>query len=323
MSLRFFHISDSHVELISDETLSHRSLTNDGNIPLSISKTASLSSVGLNCVVNKIRNLVSEGLNVDFVIHTGDVCNSDDLPGQTNSTARLASQLLKECGVDYIWMNGNHDRLEHICPFRSSAEYIVFNKFVDHGTGSFWSAYKDTTMVFLDARPRDAEMKPDDQMGSYKDTKADDRLEWDGRHPQDPAGYLQPSELAMVEDLIANASGQVILFTHYPPVHLDCLWVDRSMCIKNGNLLHDILKVNTEKIGGVYFGHVHHSQQRLIDGVLYVATGAIASQFDTSAHLTESRMCDDDLHFLNYVHVENTNICIKQYCLISNVHDFK
>jgi len=313
VSIRFIHISDSHLELPSPDA-DQSPLLPEAD---SDSKISDITNPGFALVTEKIKSLVNEGLVLDFIIHTGDVCNSDDLPGATQTTARLASEMLCQCGVDYIWMNGNHDRLDHIVPFRCSSQDLVLNDISGKATGSFSCMYRGTTLLFLDARPRNT-LPSSSGAGfqtSGESAQQANLPEWDGRHPHDPEGYLNPEELGVAEKLIADAPGQVVVFTHYPPVKLDCPWVDRNMCIDNGSLLHKILEKYKNKISGVFFGHVHHSQQRLYDGVLYVATGAITHQFDTSSHLTEARVTGNNLHHLNYVHINEGSIFIKQYSL--------
>jgi len=289
MSLRFIHISDSHIDLVSQENATVLLPITTG----SNSKALNIFSPGFTRVTEKIKNLVSEGLALDFIIHTGDVCNSDDLSGATQTTAQLASELLGQCGV--------------------------INNISERTTGSFWVEHQGTTLLFLDARPRYALTSSVDSesQASTNVTLQVESFEWDGRHPHDPEGYLDPEELDIVDKLIDDAPGQVAIFTHYPPLGLDCPWVDTSMCIKNGCLLHEILKIYQKKISGVFFGHVHHSQQRLHDGVLYVATGAIAHQFDTSSHLSEARVSESNMHHLNYVHINEGGTFVKQYSLTS------
>lgn len=315
MSLRFIHISDSHIDLVSQENATVLLPITTG----SNSKALNIFSPGFTRVTEKIKNLVSEGLALDFIIHTGDVCNSDDLSGATQTTAQLASELLGQCGVDYIWMNGNHDRLDYVLPYRCSSRNLTINNISERTTGSFWVEHQGTTLLFLDARPRYALTSSVDSesQASTNVTLQVESFEWDGRHPHDPEGYLDPEELDIVDKLIDDAPGQVAIFTHYPPLGLDCPWVDTSMCIKNGCLLHEILKIYQKKISGVFFGHVHHSQQRLHDGVLYVATGAIAHQFDTSSHLSEARVSESNMHHLNYVHINEGGTFVKQYSLTS------
>ena len=316
VSIRFIHISDSHLELPTRDADKSPLLSEN----CSDSVSSNIINPGFALVTEKIKSLVNEGLVLDFIIHTGDVCNSDDSPGATQITAQLASDLLGQCGVDYIWMNGNHDRLDHIVPYRCSSQNLVINSISEKASGSFSCTYQGTTLLFLDARPRYTLPPSMDSAGNESQTSSEltqqpEIHEWDGRHPHDPEGYLDPEELDVVRKLIADAPEQVVVFTHYPPVKLDCPWVDKNMCISNGSLLHEILKQYQDKVNGVFFGHVHHSQQRLYDGVLYVATGAVAHEFDTSSHLTEARVSGNNVHHLNYVHINVGNIFIKQYSL--------
>ena len=267
--LRFFHISDSHIEAASGAS------PGDNKTGTSPDVTTAKNQHQFERVIDYINKLLAEGLNADFLIHTGDICNRDDRFDDDGCSFMSAMSILDSCNLNKLYLNGNHDKLERVRHQRE-LETIRFDGKMERiseltpgVTGSFYAHIGNHVILVLDARPR-----------NYKPLS-------DGCHPDDPSGTLLSSEILQIEQLVNESSDPIAVFMHYPPINLDSLWVENSMCVNNGAEIHQIFQSSPEKISGVFFGHVHHSLQVLLDNVLYVSVGATSVQFDTSNHLQE------------------------------------
>lgn len=295
--LRFFHISDSHIDAYE------RNSTSVENVKSGRVIRAKNTELGLTKVIDAINSMAGDGLAADFIVHTGDICNSDDRQNDHGRSFELATTLIDTCGLNTIYVNGNHDQLAYIRKSRQWKENQIFDglggitQLSPDITGSFYADYSNYTILVLDARPRLPEPFAD------------------GCHPMDPSGMLLPSEIEKVGQLLNEVTNKVVVFMHYPPIELDSPWVDRSMLVENGSDLHKMFNKHPEKICGVFFGHVHHSQQAVIDKVLYVAVGATGVQFDTSSHLNEHAFSAEKFHTFNYVLIDQNRVLVKQYNL--------
>lgn len=265
MPLRFIHLSDTHLD------------TGDpSDQPFKLHGVDTLDQT--TRLIGYIKSLVSDGLPVDFVVHTGDLCNSEDENQNAGIQTALGARLLAELPSPLLILNGNHDRLEFIRK-EFGDNRLDGELAAPLGTAESRSSilrHKNTLLVFLDARPRHSSVIKPDERGS-----ADSR---DFKHELDPAGHLRDDELIAFRSLLKESEEDILIFLHYPPMPLDCPWIDQSMLIDNGDELHALLRSVDSRVRGVFFGHVHESIQSLRDGIFYVAVGAASCGFETWPH---------------------------------------
>ncbi len=312
--LRFIHISDSHIEAGGS--------TNNSSVPeggLQCDK-ACKNARELRSVIDAINVKISEGLSVDFLAHTGDICNSDDKKNDNGSSFRSAISIMDSCEIEKVYVNGNHDNLSYVTNVRDREFSRVGNKMefekylTPELTGSYSARFDNYRILVLDARPQRVDFSAE-VFSKNTSISSCSSPEPDGDQPADPAGYLLPTELNRIEELLDECKSQVVVFMHYPPVKLDCSWVDRNMCVSNGEQLHKIFAAHADKISGVFFGHVHHGIQAIVDNVLYVSSGAVSMQFDTSAHLQKHEISLDSGAKFSLVAIDKQRVIVKQYSI--------
>ena len=238
-------------------------------------------------LVTALNQLIEDGLPVDAVIHTGDIVNDGDTPaGGADSTAAAAA-LLGKLQVPCIVLNGNHDdkaALSQNFDFPRSAVPLP-----------------GVIVATLDARP---ELSP----------SADGRV----AGVDDPAGILPVEQLHQLEQTLTQAELPVAVFMHYPPLALDCDWIDQQMLVTNGAQLHKLLLAHRDKVAGVFFGHIHRSVQRLQDGILYCAVGSSAFHSDGWPQSETARFSTEPVAWYNYISIGAGSTIVKQQVL---VHD--
>ena len=193
-------------------------------------------------VVEIINNLP---VALDFVVHTGDIVYHPD-----PRAYRLAARLFEQLNAPVYYVAGNHDRARDI----------------HH---------------FLPMGPRD-DVSEDRDLLSYTFTRKGYRfLVLDGRGPDeiDPHGLYSSEQLARVGEEAVPAGPPLTVFTHFPTLPLNSVWMDAYMLAINGHLLHRALLPARDRLRGVFHGHVHQHMQTRRDGILYVSVASVFSQF--------------------------------------------
>ncbi len=276
--IHLIHISDSHLGPTRDFQL-----------------RGADCAARVQALVSKIKILVAEGVPVDAVIHTGDVTADGDDPQASDESIVLASQLFADLPVPLIVMNGNHDNRDTLAKYFLHETLQPFARLDEPGTGSLAGLTRlgSLWLVGLDARPDPA---------------------------QDPSGYIDEAQLKQLERLLQNcqldpaaAPESVLVYMHYPPLALDCPWLDASMLVSNGEDLHHILVRYSEQVALVLFGHIHQGLQQRVDGVLYSSVDAISCHFATWPTSLEPAFSVYPMTFFNYVTLSSSGVVIRQY----------
>lgn len=196
-----------------------------------------------------LRELTAIAPYVDLVVHTGDVCGggSPDAIGSRDAYLALKRELLS-VPVPFYFVAGNHDNPTFL------AEILPFGPLVPLGRDDAECCYTFTvgimTGVVLNARKG---VQPD--------------------------GHLPVEQLEALEQVLISATVPVCVFLHYPPVSLGTEWADDILRVDNGDRLHALLRTHADKVCGVFFGHVHASIQRWLDGICYVSVGSTLHEF--------------------------------------------
>jgi len=181
----------------------------------------------------------------DFVIHTGDVVVNPD-----SEAYRLAAGLFKELECPVYFVAGNHDSAGDIRTILVSGPREDLG--AEKGRLAYRMVRKGHLLLILDACEPGA---------------------------SDPRGELPESQLEMLRREVGTGNMPLTIFIHFPPIHLDSPWLDREMCLLNGEALHQALIPARERLRGVFFGHVHRGIQVLKNGILYSGVGSTFCQF--------------------------------------------
>jgi len=235
MSCTFVHISDTHLGPDANFTVRDMNL---------YERTAATIDV---------INDLSE--SIDFVLHTGDVCNNTSLVPQ--GVYPFAKQVFSRLKVPIYFAAGNHD-LGHVMK-----KELTFPKTVSFVPGTERLDYrfeeKGVNFVVLDARIGEC-----------------------------AKGLLVEDQFALVRR-VASENKPMVIVVHYVPVDFGIEWYREfngtdgpdTMFIENGSTLHDILanECSPGQVRGVLLGHVHANHAHYRDGILYSSVSSTGFQF--------------------------------------------
>jgi 3',5'-cyclic AMP phosphodiesterase CpdA len=267
MTVHFLHLSDTH--LGADPAFEIAS----GIRPQE--RTRALVDAILHWIEHR-------SLQVDFVVHTGDLVHRGHTIEDDGESTRLGVALLRQIPRPIHFVVGNHDHRRALrgCLVNEPGEVIP-------GMNDRWAYHFERAgerFVVLDAR---------------------------GALAIDPRGSLCDAQLRFVEGLIRTSQEPLTFFVHYPPLALECDWIDRTMGIVNGEELHRLLRPVAARVRGVFFGHVHRPVAAMRDGVLYSSVGSACMHFPNWPNASAATMEFDPIAFVNYVRIDSHGVLIK------------
>jgi len=204
-------------------------------------------------IVDRLCQLHVNGVPIDAVIHTGDVTADGDDDQAGDRSLRLAQALFARLPAPLYVINGNHDNREALAKIFAHAQTETLPGASSSLVGC--SQLNQIKLFALDARPDPAD---------------------------DPSGFLPHDQLQALDEVLRacrTSSTRCLVYLHYPPLALDCAWMDDEMLISNGYELHRLLRRYRESVSCVLFGHIHQSLQQTVDGILYCAVGASVFPF--------------------------------------------
>lgn len=215
----------------------------------------------------------------DFVIHTGDVVYDPD-----PAAYRLAARIFERLQVPVYYVVGNHDRAQDM----------------HH---------------FLPMGPKDDVGKERTTLSYTFERKGYRFLVLDGRGPDeiDPHGLYTEEQLALVRAEAQADGPPLTVFTHYPTLPLNSIWMDAYMLAVNGPLLHEALLPARKRLRGVFHGHVHQHMQTCRDGILYVSVASVFSQFAAWPDDINVQFDPDYLPGYGFVHLIPEQTVIHQH----------
>lgn len=181
----------------------------------------------------------------DFVVHTGDVVYDPDPVAY-----RLAAEVFSRVQVPIYYVAGNHERardLHHFLPMGPKQDLSD-----DRDTLSYIFEVKGHRFLVIDAR---------------------------GSDDIDPHGLVGESRLELVRSEATADGPPLTIFTHFPVLPLNSVWMDAHMLTIDGHKLHEALLPARERIRGIFYGHVHQPMQTRRDGLLYVGGASVFAQF--------------------------------------------
>ena len=248
------------------------------------------SAKRMTCLRDWIRSIRDP---IDFIIHTGDWVHRGQVPGDDGESTRAAWGILQELEIPVLTTIGNHDnrRILVDCLFASVSRQL---------------AYGNIKLQAFD--------KIDERLAYHFQVRDESFLVLDARDVLaiDPKGRLCERQLELVHKLMSETDRRWTLFLHYPPLPLDCDWIDRTMLIENGQALHECLLPYAHRIRGVFFGHVHRPTCTWRDGILYASAGAVGMHFPNMPSDEKAIMQSDPIAFANYVTLFENTVNLKQ-----------
>lgn len=198
-----------------------------------------------SCAERVVEIINSLPTRPDFVVHTGDVVYHPN-----PDAYRLAAQVFGKLQVPIYYVVGNHDRardIHHFLPMGPKEELIA-----DRETLCYAFTVKGYRFLVLDGR-------------------GDDEI--------DPHGFLGEAQLDVVRREATPEGPPLTVFTHYPALPLNSIWMDAHMLTIDGHKLHEALLPARDRLRGVFYGHVHQPMQTQRDGILYVSGPSVFAQF--------------------------------------------
>jgi len=218
----------------------------------------------------------------DFVVHTGDVVSNPDVEAY-----KLAAGVFSHLNVPIYFVNGNHDTAKGIHAFLPMGKKEEFS--ADTSFLSYSFELKGHRFITLDAR---------------------------GPDEIDPHGVLRTHQFDFLRREIERDSKPFVVFVHFPPLKLDSIWLDESMLLLNGELLHQMLVTVRDKVRGVFYGHVHRGIQILKDGILYSSVASTGCQF--CAWPSDKKVQFDLYHpsCFNFVTLTGSQTIIKEHTIM-------
>jgi Icc protein len=254
-TIRFIHISDTHIGESKDFTLYGKNT--------------------FNCT-NKLLKLISVfNSPFDFVVHTGDIVNSPQ-----NSAISLARKLFRTVDYPVYFITGNHDNSNVIKKIQTDASHCSQSSDLLY---SF--SVNQYQFVFLNLK---------------------------GAGEGDNHGIFSREDTDILYNhILDNTSFEIIVFIHFPPLQLDCTWVDNEMTLLNNKRFLEIIHHSPAKIRAVFYGHIHNPTCINHGGVIYSSAPSPFCQFRIFASDNEVRFNPDIPVSFNYITVNDNDIIVK------------
>ena len=197
------------------------------------------------CLRRVLADIARQPDPIDFLLHTGDVAADPEA-----ACYRLTAELLADCPLPCYFVAGNHDDPTLL------AAHLHMGPHHKLQAGAPWLTY-----TF--------------ERGGHRflvlGAEAPPELE--------PHGRLGAAVLDAVDETLQQPGAWTVI-VHFPPLPLDCAWIDREMLLTDGEALHQRLLPYRARLRGVLFGHVHRSMNLCRDGILYASAGSTFSRFN-------------------------------------------
>ena len=217
---------------------------------------------------------------IDWIVHTGDVVHRGHISEDDGASTRQAIAQLQSLPYPIHFVVGNHDHRRLWPELLGGLPGVPLSS----ERWAYHFVFGSERLVVLDGR----------------DTLA-----------IDPAGRLDDAQLQNLETLLRSTGEPVSVFLHYPPLPLDCDWIDRTMLLSNGRELHALLAAHANRIRGVFFGHVHRPVTQVCQGVLYASAGSSTMLFPNLPNDAAAVTQPDAKPMANYVTLGDSGTLIK------------
>jgi 3',5'-cyclic AMP phosphodiesterase CpdA len=191
-----------------------------------------------------------------FVVVTGDIANW----GEPDAYRRL-ERLLEPVQVPVFLMIGNHDNRDNF--------FAVFGE--RHPFALPYAQYAQTMngydLVFLDTQG----------VGSH-------------------AGWLSPARLDWLDQTLAGAQNDVLLFMHHHPVSLHAPALD-AKGLTNWPDFHEVLGRHRSRIRHIFHGHCHILLQGNVEGISFTGLRSMSDQAYTDLKLSKAARLHAEPHY--------------------------
>ena len=213
--LTFLHISDTHISTDPDYD------------PHWLRHSVPHPNRGVESLLEAIQQLP---FNIDFILHTGDVCAE---PPEENY--HLALDYLRSLEQPLFMLPGNHDSADMMREVLSDGDQRRV-------LGDECVTIKGYHLLTIDGSEAEDPLAP---------TLAEKQIEGFG-------------------DQLSQTQGDpVLVAAHYPLIKTGVPWIDDSARIQNGERIHDLLAPHHDRVVGGFFGHIHQVANSTCDGITY------------------------------------------------------
>ena len=200
----------------------------------------------------RVRRLVEEINGLDFepelIVHSGDVV---DVP--SDEAYALAQVELGKLRAPVYYACGNHDEGGMLLAQLSMGERELFGEGISELA---YSVKAGAGRIFV--------------------------LDGCDAGRKGGAGEMTGAQFEAFKAAVRGSEEPFLVFVHFPPLALDSPWVDGRMLLEGGDALHEFLASEArERVGGVFFGHVHGSVSLWRDGIAYRAVGSACCRIRT------------------------------------------
>lgn len=186
-----------------------------------------------------LRQLQAEEADLDLLVLSGDLAALD---GESGAYAWLAEQLAA-CGLPYVVMTGNHDRLE-----RMQRIFAIPETDLQAGYLCYERHIKGLPLLFLDT-------------ADY---------------------YLASAQLDWLRAKVMADTKQKLLFIHHPPLLCDCLFMDSKHSLRNIAEAWPAIAA-LPFVQHIFCGHYHTERTLYRDGKNLYLTPSTQMQIGTKS----------------------------------------
>ena len=260
-ALTFVHISDTHLHPDPDYTHEFADFNSRDHVQQ---------------LVETINNLE---VNVDFVMHTGDLLQSPESPDDYE----VAREILGNINYPAYYIPGNHDK-----PAMMQAGFWQRSEDAITPNCDYQFTMNDVQVVMLD---------------SHNGT--DDKTS-DGAY-----GILDPDQLEWLYEICSSDETRpLIVGIHHHVIPLGAPWIDK-MGVRNGLDVHNTLLKAKHRLRGVFFGHIHENVATVRDGISYYSV--VSGWFQTRTWYNSQQPARDfiDNTGFNLVTVTPDNLYVR------------
>jgi 3',5'-cyclic-AMP phosphodiesterase len=223
-----------------------------------------------------------EKIPVDFIVHTGDIVHRGHIPSDDGEGTRRSIALFQSLPRPIHWVIGNHDNRTAIRECLRPMPGTPLT--ADQDRWAYHFILRGERIAILDAR---------------------------GPLEYDPQGEIADDQLASLSNLLAATLEPINIFLHYPPISMGCDWIDRTMLIRNGDLLHELLRPHRQRVRGVFFGHIHSPTFTLRDGIVYASCGSSAVHLPNWPTADAAIPSSEPVAIVQYIQITQDGVSIK------------
>jgi len=215
--LTFVHISDTHIHADPTYTGSHVDFS---------------SRQPVQRLIDTINNLEME---IDFVMHTGDITHFPETPEHYH----IARDILSQIKYPVYYVPGNHD---NVAMFQK--EFVGLSDSDIKAHYDYQLDCNGVQIVMLDSHA------PVDKPGNHD-------------------GHLAEEQLTYLDEICsADDDRPLVIGIHHHALPTEAPWLD-GIVLKNGLELHQILLKAKSRLRGIFYGHIHESVVTVRDGISY------------------------------------------------------